>query len=130
MLVKPCSTVRLVASGRLDAVGVEHDVVEEVLDCQHTPLVRVNAFCAQSNLGSRPKELVREAEIELRVTGLVEHSETPRLRHFGVGANRQKRLCMVTAICFDHACRAHVQRAAAMCAGRASPKTPARSAPR
>jgi hypothetical protein len=97
-LVNPCSTVRLVASAASTQSALSM-MSSKKLRTASTPHSLVwNAFWAQSKRGS-----CLSSSCEKRRSSwvcLVSSSipNTPRLRYLGVGANRQNRLCMVTAM--------------------------------
>ena len=93
----------------LDAVGVEHPVVEEVLHRQHAPLVGVEGLVAPVEALVVLEQVVRERQVELRVADLVEHAE-----HAEVAPARRRREAAEAALhrdrhLLDHAGRAHVQ---------------------
>ena len=117
MLVKPCSTVRLVASAASTQSALSIASSKKFLTASTPHSLVWKAFCVQSK---RSSCLSRSCEKRMsswvcRVSSSI--PKTPRLRHFGVGANRQKRLCMVTAMCSTMQVVPMCRCEAATCAG-------------
>ena len=94
---------------RLDAVGAQHDVVEQVPDRDYRPLVGVERALRPVEPRVVLQQLVRESQVKLGMPGLVEHAEHAEVAPLGRWGEPAEPALHGDRHVLDHADAAHVQ---------------------